>query len=108
MALEIHEKQFISDIIEKIRTAQYEALKAVNVELINLYWELGKSISEKQAEGWGRAIVPKLSEELQKEFPGMIGLSVGNLWLMAQFYIEYQSDINLVPLVREISSIVQF
>lgn len=47
MALEILEKQFIADIIEKIRTAQYRAFKAVNVELINLYWELGKSISEK-------------------------------------------------------------
>jgi len=59
MALERLEKQFIADIIEKIRTPQYEALKAVNVELINLYWELGKSISEKQIEGWGRSIVPK-------------------------------------------------
>ena len=103
MALEILEKQFIADIIEKIRTAQYRAFKAVNVELINLYWELGKSISEKQSAGWGRVIVPKLSIELQKEFPGMNGVSVGNLWLMSQFYTEYQSDINLVPLVREIS-----
>ncbi len=95
--------QFIAAIKEKIRLAQYEALKAVNVQLINLYWELGKAISEKQLLGWGRAIVPALSEELQKEFPKMSGLSAGNLWLMAQFYTEYQSDVNLVPLVREIS-----
>jgi predicted nuclease of restriction endonuclease-like (RecB) superfamily len=103
MSLEISQKQFIADIKEKVRAAQYEALKAVNTLLINLYWELGKAISEKQTEGWGKAIVPTLSKELQKEFPSMGGFSEGNLWLMAQFYIEYQSDENLVPLVREIS-----
>ncbi len=94
---------FIADIKQKIRQAQYDALKAVNVQLINLYWEIGKSISEKQAESWGKSIVPKLSKELQSEFPGIGGFSVGNLWLMAQFYSEYQADENLVPLVREIS-----
>ena len=103
MNLEKSEKLFIADIKEKVRAAQYEALKAVNTQLIGLYWELGKSISEKQAEGWGKAIVPTLSKELQKEFPSMGGFSVGNLWLMAQFYAEYQLDENLVPLVREIS-----
>lgn len=103
MTLEKSEKEFIIQIKEKVRVAQYEALKAVNTHLIGLYWELGKSISEKQAEGWGKAIVPTLSKELQKEFPSMSGFSVGNLWLMAQFYTEYQLDENLVPLVREIS-----
>lgn len=94
---------FIAEIIEKVRQAQYEALKVVNVHLINLYWEIGKSISEKQSESWGKAIVPKLSEELQKEFPGMRGFSTTNLWLMAQFYNEYQGVENLQPLVGEIS-----
>jgi predicted nuclease of restriction endonuclease-like (RecB) superfamily len=47
--------------------------------------------------------VPTLSKELQQEFPKMSGFSVGNLWLMAQFYNEYVNDQNLVPLVREIS-----
>ena len=78
-------------------------MKAVNVALINLYWEIGKSIAEKQSESWGKSIVPTLSKELQNEFPGVGGFSVGNLWLMAQFYSEYQSVENLAPLVREIS-----
>lgn len=60
-------------------------------------------IAEKQIESWGKAIVPTLSMELQKEFPGIGGFSTNNLWLMAQFYIEYQSVEFLVPLVREIS-----
>ncbi len=94
---------FIAEIKQKVRQAQYEALKAVNLQLINLYWEIGQSIAEKQSESWGKAVVPTLSKELQAEFPGMGGFSEGNLWLMAQFYTEYQSDINLAPLVREIS-----
>lgn len=97
------QSDFIAEIKQKVRQAQYEALKAVNVLLINLYWEIGKSIAEKQAESWGKAIVPALSKELQQEFPGVGGFSVGNLWLMAQFYSEYHADENLVPLVREIS-----
>jgi len=94
---------FIAEIKQKIRQAQYEAMRSVNVQLVNLYWEIGKAISEKQQENWGKAIVPTLSKELQKEFPGTGGFSVGNLWLMAQFYNEYHSVSNLVPLVREIS-----
>ena len=101
--LENSQITFISEIKTKVRNAQYEAMKAVNVALINLYWEIGKSIAEKQSESWGKSIVPTLSKELQNEFPGVGGFSVGNLWLMAQFYSEYQSVENLAPLVREIS-----
>ncbi len=73
---------FIENIKAQIRTAQYEAFKAVNVQLIQLYWELGKAISEKQSEGWGKAIVPTLAKELQTEFPKMSGFSATNLWYM--------------------------
>jgi len=103
MNIEKSQIAFITEIKEKVRQAQYEALKAVNVHLINLYWEIGKAIAEKQSESWGKAIVPTLSKELQAEFPGVGGFSEGNLWLMAQFYSEYHADENLVPLVREIS-----
>jgi predicted nuclease of restriction endonuclease-like (RecB) superfamily len=101
--MEISQHSFIAEIKQKVRQAQYQALKIVNTQLINLYWEIGQSIAEKQSQGWGKAIVPTLSKELQNEFPGTGGFSVGNLWLMAQFYAEYQSVEFLVPLVREIS-----
>lgn len=94
---------FIGDLKDKIRKAQYEALKAVNINLINLYWDLGKAIAEKQILGWGRGVVPALAKELQKEFPTMEGLSTTNLWYMVQFYNEYHKDSNLQPLVGEIS-----
>ena len=94
---------FITEIKQRIRQTQYEAMRAVNVQLVNLYWEIGKAIAEKQQESWGKAIVPTLSKELQKEFPGVGGFSVTNLWLMAQFYVEYHDVKNLQPLVGEIS-----
>jgi len=103
MNIELLQTAFIADIKQKIRQAQYDALKIVNVHLINLYWEIGNAISEKQAESWGKAIVPTLAKELQNEFPGIGGFSTTNLWLMAQFYSEYQADENLQPLVGEIS-----
>lgn len=101
--IEILQLSFIAEIKLKVRQAQYEALKTINLHLINLYWEIGKGITEKQLEGWGKSIVPTLSRELQNEFPKIAGFSTTNLWLMAQFYSEYQDVSNLQPLVGEIS-----
>ncbi len=103
MNIEKSQIEFIAQIIAKIRQVQYEALKSVNLHLIHLYWDLGKAITEKQALGWGKAIVPSLSAELKKEFPEMTGFSVTNLWYMAQLYSEYNGVSNLQPLVGEIS-----
>ena len=83
--IEVLQLSFVAEIKAKVRQAQYEALKAVNLHLVNLYWDIGKGITEKQVEGWGKSIVPTLSKELQKEFPQIGGFSTTNLWLMAQF-----------------------
>jgi predicted nuclease of restriction endonuclease-like (RecB) superfamily len=103
MTLDHSQRNFIAEIKEKIRLAQYEALKAVNAGLIRLYWDIGRDISERQNESWGQAIVPVLSAELQKEFPGVSGFSERNLWLMAQFHTEYHDVEFLQPLIAEIS-----
>jgi len=95
---------FLCQIKERIRSAQYEALKAVNKELINLYWDIGKMIVERQEkEGWGKAVVARLSDDLHKEFLEIIGFSVQNLWYMRKFYFEYSKLANLQPMVGEIS-----
>jgi predicted nuclease of restriction endonuclease-like (RecB) superfamily len=95
---------FLAEIKERIRQAQYDALKAVNKELIKLYWDIGKMIVEKQKKyGWGKSIVENLARDLQKEFPGMRGLSSRNLWYMRDFYLTYKDKPKLQPLVAEIS-----
>jgi hypothetical protein len=73
MTLDKTQLSFIASIKEKIRFAQYTALKSVNVHLINLYWDIGKDISDRQGESWGKSIVPVLLKEPQKEFPGING-----------------------------------
>jgi predicted nuclease of restriction endonuclease-like (RecB) superfamily len=94
---------FVIEIKQKILLVQYEALKAVNKELITLYWEIGKSIVEKQESlGWGKSVVKNLADELQKEFVGMKGFSERNLWNMKNFYMEYKEKAKLQTLSAEI------
>jgi predicted nuclease of restriction endonuclease-like (RecB) superfamily len=95
--------EWLGDIKQRILSAQYEAMKTVNTTVINLYWEIGRSIAEKQANGWGKSVVEQLSKDIQIEFPGIKGFGTSNLWYMSQFYVEYSSDKNLQPLVGEIS-----
>ncbi|MDL2232340.1 PDDEXK nuclease domain-containing protein [Ruminococcaceae bacterium OttesenSCG-928-L11] len=93
---------FVKEIKELIYRRQYEAMKRVNTELIQLYWEIGAEIDSQQREqGWGKSIVEILAKELQKEFPGVQGFSARNLWRMRNFYIEYSTKENLPPLVAD-------
>ena len=95
---------FLKEIKERINLAQYTALKTVNKELINLYWDIGKKIVDKQKQqGWGNSIVKNLAKDLQKEYPGISGFSVQNLWYMRQMYVAYRKNLKLQPLVGEIS-----
>jgi predicted nuclease of restriction endonuclease-like (RecB) superfamily len=94
---------FIKEIKELIHRHQYEAMKKVNTELIQLYWEIGEEINHQQTEkGWGKSIVDVLAKELQKEFPGVQGFSARNLWRMRNFYLEYSQNAILPPSVAEI------
>ncbi len=94
---------FLADIKNRIKEAQYSALKAVNKELIALYTDIGKQIVEQQEKyGWGKSIVETLANDLQKEFPKIKGFSSQNLWRMKQFYETYK-DSKLSALLREMS-----
>jgi predicted nuclease of restriction endonuclease-like (RecB) superfamily len=93
----------LQEIKQRIRSVQYEALRAVNRELIGLYWDIGRLIVERQqGDTWGRAVVEQLARDLQAEFPGIGGFSARNLWRMRQFYLRYNTDGKLPPLVAEI------
>lgn len=95
--------QFFTSVKERVRSAQYAALKAVNSELVGLYWDIGQMIVERQVgETWGKAIVKQLAGDLQREFPGIGGFSASNLWRMKAFFESYVGIEKLAPLVREI------
>jgi predicted nuclease of restriction endonuclease-like (RecB) superfamily len=94
----------LSEVKERVRRAQYAALRSVNRELITLYWDIGRMIVGRQVDGsWGKAVVERLAADLRAEFPGVGGFSASNLWRMKAFYEAYASSEKLAPLVREIS-----
>ena len=94
----------LTEIKDRVRSAQYAALKAVNKELVGLYWDIGRMIEKRQkGSTWGRSVVERLAGDLQKEFPGVKGFSTQNLWYMRQFYRAYNGNKKLQPLVGEIS-----
>ncbi len=93
----------VADIKSRIRAAQYQALRAVNKELIDLYWNIGKLIVDRQhGQSWGHSVVEKLAADVRGEFPGVTGFSAANMWRMKLFYENYSSSQKLAPMVREI------
>jgi predicted nuclease of restriction endonuclease-like (RecB) superfamily len=98
-----NEVEFIVLIKERIKKAQYETLKTVNTDLINLYWSIGQDLSNKLKNGWGKSIIVNLANALKQEFPNMTGFSATNLNYMVQLFNEYNGNENLQPLVGEIS-----
>ncbi|MBD2566362.1 PDDEXK nuclease domain-containing protein [Anabaena lutea] len=96
-------RHLFMEVQQRIRSAQYDALKAVNREMINLYWDIGQMIFIKQQNSnWGKSVVEQLSNDLQIEFPGISGFSARNIWRMRDFYLAYYSKEKLTPLVAEI------
>jgi len=97
-------RNFFLEIKERIRKAQYDALRVVNKQLISLYWDIGKKIVEQQKKlDWGKSVVELLSKDIQMEYPGVHGFSSFNLWRMRKFYLNYKDNLKLAPLVQEIS-----
>jgi len=93
-----------SEVIHLIKQARYNAFKAVNSGLINLYWELGEYITKKtDSDGWGKSTVQELAIFIQKQEPELKGFSDKNLWRMKQFYDTYKDSPKLSALLREIS-----
>lgn len=93
-----------TDIIKLIKQSRENAVKAVNAELINLYWNIGEYISNKiQQSEWGDSIVKELARFIQTNEPEIKGFSDKNIWRMKQFYETYKDFPKLSTLLREIS-----
>jgi predicted nuclease of restriction endonuclease-like (RecB) superfamily len=96
-------REFIEELKARIAAARIMAARAVNRDLILLYWDIGQGIVEKQATlRWGESVVELIAADLQRAFPGTRGFSVQNLWRMKQFYLSHTAQEFLSHLVREI------
>ena len=95
--------QWLKTIKENVRHTQLKASIAVNSELINFYWELGKSIIDKQNEyNWGTGVIDQLAIDLKKEFPDVEGFSRSNLYYIKQFYLFYSQSSIVQQLVGQL------
>ncbi|MDE2291550.1 MAG: DUF1016 domain-containing protein, partial [Elusimicrobia bacterium] len=97
-------RRFLEGLKARIRTARVKTALAANGELIRLYWDIGKSIAERQRkDGWGRAVVELLARDLQRGFPGVAGFSPPNVWKMRAFYLACTERVsNLLQPVIEL------
>jgi len=83
-------KCFLTNIKDRLKTAQIRAALAANSELIKFYWELGADLIEKQkAHHWGSHFLEQFSHDMRQNFPEMQGFSVRNLQRMKQFASLY-------------------
>lgn len=93
----------LAEVTERVRAARYAALRAVNNELVGLYWDIGRLIVERQIDGThGDAVVERLTRDLQAEFPGIAGFSRRNVFYMREFYLLYRDLPKVQPLVAQI------
>jgi predicted nuclease of restriction endonuclease-like (RecB) superfamily len=94
---------FLTEVKGRIQTARLQAGRAVNRELVMLYWDIGCGIIERQKTlGWGDAVVECFAADLRAEFPDMRGFSDNSVWLMRQLYAEYSTPEFLEQVVQEL------
>lgn len=94
--------ELLTFVKQRIRQAQVKATLSANAEMILLYWDIGHMIHLKQQkEGWGSAVIPRLSKDIRNELSEVKGFSERNIKRMLQFYREYPNlpnpDMNFVP-----------
>ncbi|HRI15567.1 MAG TPA: PDDEXK nuclease domain-containing protein [Verrucomicrobiota bacterium] len=96
---------FLTALKERIIAARTTAARAVNRELVLLYWDIGRGIIEKQQTAeWGDAVVELLAKDLRDAFPEIRGFSTVNVWRMRRFAAEHTSPEFLAQLAREIAA----
>jgi predicted nuclease of restriction endonuclease-like (RecB) superfamily len=89
-------------LLEIIESAQARAYRAVNRELVGMYWDIGAYISAKaHAEGWGTGVVAEFSRWVRGRLPGIKGFSPQNVWRMKQLFETYQGNPKLAELLGE-------
>lgn len=89
------EKQNYGEAVKAIKTAilqsQYDAARTVNEKQLILYYGIGKYMSLNSRSGfWGKGAIDAISEQLDKELPGLRGFTSRNLRYMRTFYEEWK------------------
>ncbi|MDL2281635.1 PDDEXK nuclease domain-containing protein, partial [Parabacteroides sp. OttesenSCG-928-G06] len=79
-------------IVTEIKSTRISIAHRINASMMQMYWNIGKRLSEERLEkGYGANVVKRLSADLKEEFPGMSGFSDRSLWDMKRFFEFYQN-----------------
>ena len=97
-------QQAVGFIKQAIQRSQARALRSVNNEVLSLYYGVGRYVSENSRHNmWGKGALKTISQELQKEIPGLTGFGETNLKDMRTFYEEWSPRVNRQPLADELT-----
>lgn len=88
-----------------ILRSQYRAISSVNKEQLSLYYGVGQYVSENSRDGfWGTGAIETISQQLQKELPGLRGFSAANIKFMRQFYESWSGQLKSLTAVSEVEN----
>ena len=93
-------QEITSSIKSAITNTQLEIMTDANKKLVNLYFNIGKTLEENS--NWGNKFIDNVAMELKMSFPNLKGFSVRNLKYMKSFYNEYKDDEEFVQLVAQL------
>lgn len=100
----MNEVSVTKNLIKIIEESRNNALRKVNEELINMYWNVGKHLSEEAKNAsFGDSYIDKIAQEIQQEFPGIKGFNRRGLYRMKKFYEIYKEDEFVTALLSQIS-----
>ena len=95
--------QAVQLIKSAILQNQLEAAKAVNRQMLALYYGVGKYVSDNTRKGvWGTGAIETISEQLRRELPGLRGFSPTSKKKMRQFYEQWCNIVNRPPMVDDL------
>lgn len=76
----------VADLTHRVHAARVHTQRAVNTALIELYWDIGRTILDRQqAEPWGNKVLERLARDLRSAFPRMKGFNRRNLYYLRAF-----------------------
>ena len=88
-------RQAVDTIKNAILQSQYRAAKGVNREQLSLYFGIGRYVSERSRwKFWGTGAIERISEQLQKELPGLRGFGSRQIKNMRSFYEEWHKTLD--------------
>ncbi len=93
-------KEIINSIKQEIQKTQYKVAIESNINLISMYFRLGKILNDNYE--YGNKFIDEVSKDLKMEFPNSTGFSVRNLKYMKKFYLEYKDDEEVQQLVAQV------